>query len=310
MNKAIIIIVLLFGGIALWVGLRRNDIVPIDINTIILISLDTTRADRLNCYGYEHQTTPHIDAIARQSLRYEHAFSPVPLTLPAHCSMFTGLIPPSHGVHLNLKMKLLEARLTLPEILQENGYTTYGIISAGVLDRKFGLHQGFDVYDDRFEKEIKDTHIVERSGKETTARALRWLDDNAAVKKFMFIHYFDAHNDYRPPPPFDEQFEHPYDGEIAFVDHCVGQIIDKLKALGLYEDALIIIAGDHGEMLGEHGESAHSYFIYQNALRVPLLFKLPGAPSARSIKEICSLVDVTPTILSLAGIAVPDSGVV
>ena len=284
---------------------------PIAPETIILISIDTLRADRMSCYGYEHETTPNIDALAKESLFFENPFSPVPMTLPSHSSMFTGLTPPSHGVHLNTEFGLPEAALTLPEILQEEGYTTYGTVSTMVIDRTRGTHQGFDIYDDATFNGSKDVPLRSTSdgirvGNETTKRALQWLNDNADKKKFMFIHYFDPHIIYQAPPPFDTRFKDPYDAEIAFTDYCVGQILDRLKALNLYDDALIALVGDHGEMLGEHGEDTHSYFIYNNVLRVPMMYKLPGAVQSKRVKEATSLIDVAPTLLSLADLEVPE----
>jgi arylsulfatase A-like enzyme/Flp pilus assembly protein TadD len=280
---------------------------PVTPDTIILFSLDTTRADRMSCYGYELETTPRIDALAEESLFFEHPFSPAPMTLPSHSSMFTGLIPPTHGVHENIKSVLPESALTLAEVLQENGYTTYGIVSTIVLRKNRGLNQGFHTYDDDIEGEVTVAHDSPRNGKETTTRALQWLTDNADKKKFMFIHYFDPHAAFNPPAPFDTQFEDPYDGEIAFTDHCVGQVLDKLKALGLYENALIGLVGDHGEMLGEHGEPYHSFFIYQNVMRVPMLFKLPGGILAKKVSDPTSLIDVTPTLLSMGNLPVPGA---
>ena len=279
--------------------------------TIVLISLDTVRADHFSCYGYEHETTPNIDALAKESLFFEQAFSPVPMTLPSHSSMFSGLIPPAHSVHVNTEYSLPESVVTLPELLQANGYTTYGNVSAVVIDSTRGLNQGFDTYDDAIASGTKDIPLsahpfAMRNGKETTDRALKWLDDNANEKKFMFVHYFDPHAHYTPPAPYDARFEHPYDGEIAFTDHCVGRIIDRLKALNLYENALIAVVGDHGELLGEHGEDYHSFFIYQNVLRVPMMYKLPGNVAPKRSNELCSLIDVAPTMLSIAGVQAPE----
>ena len=272
-------------------------------NTIILISMDTTRADHLGCYGYQYNTTPNIDMLARESLFIEHAFSTVPLTLPAHCSMFTGLIPPTHGVHDNFNMRLPENAETLAEILKQNGYKTYGIVSSVVLEREFGLDQGFDTYDDIFDKKTEGATIEERTGEETTQHALKWLSENKDQKKMMFIHFYDPHDPYSPPAPFDTNYKNPYDGEIAFTDHCIGQIIKQLKLLDLYDDALIVIAGDHGEMLNEHEEVFHSFFVYQSAIRVPLMFKLGNNSYVKKLSTPCSIIDIAPTILSIADIA-------
>jgi arylsulfatase A-like enzyme len=280
--------------------------------TIVLISLDTVRADRFSCYGYEHETTPIIDALASESLFFEDAFAPVPMTLPSHSSIFTGLIPPSHGVHVNTENSLPALARTLPEILQQHGYTTYGNVSAVVLESDRGVGQGFDTYDDAIDSGAGEIALSNhphamRNGRETTDRAIRWLNDHAEEKKFMFIHYFDPHAHYTPPPPFDARFEDPYDGEIAFTDHCVGEILTRLKALGLYDDALIALVGDHGELLGEHEEDYHSFFIYQNVLRVPMMFKLPGSHPPKRVKDSTSLIDVAQTILSLANLDAPKA---
>ena len=314
--KKVLLTLLIITGIALWWFLPFvkkqftgpvNTNLPDKIDTIVLISIDTIRADHVSCYGYKHRTTPNIDRIAKDSMFIQDAFSTIPLTLPAHCSMLTGLIPPTHGVHDNFEMRLLDEIVTLPEIMKDNGFSTYGIISSVVLDSRFGMDQGFDVFDDAFTDQDKIITTAERKGKETTENALKWLADNHDKKKFMFIHYYDPHISYEPPEPFSKQFAHPYDGEIAFTDHCIGKVIDKLKSLKLYEDALIVIVGDHGEMLGEHNEMAHSFFIYQNAIRVPMMFKLPRNAYVVKIIQPCSIIDIPPTILSLSGIDIPKN---
>ena len=314
MKKALLILIIIT-GIAIWwfIPSREkgrwdpiNTNLPDNIDTIILISIDTLRADHLSCYGYGYQTTPNIDEMAKGSLFFQDTFSTIPLTLPAHCSMLTGLIPPTHGVHDNFEMYLPDKTVTLAEVLRQNGYTAYGIISSVVLDGRFGMNQGFDIYDDTFVDQINDSTMAQRNGKETTEHAIKWLADNSDKKKFMFIHYYDPHTSYIPPEPFSKQFKHPYDGEIAFTDHCIGRVIDKLKSLKLYDDALIVITGDHGEMLGEHNEASHSFFVYQNAIRVPLMFKLPRDAYSVKIDEACSIIDITPTILTIAGIGIPE----
>ncbi|GEM_PF-75522 len=281
-------------------------ILPNNIETIVLISIDTIRADRMSCYGYEHRTTPNIDKLAEDSLFIQEAFSTIPLTLPAHSSMLTGLIPPTHGVHDNWGMRLPAEVLTLAEIMKDNGYATYGIVSSVVLESKFAMNQGFDVYDDSFIDDSENHATAERLGSDTTESALEWLSVNRDKKKFMFMHYYDPHGPYLPPAPFSEQFRDPYDGEIAFTDHCIGQVMDKLESLDLYRDALIVITGDHGEMLGEHGEAHHSFFVYQSAIRVPMMFKLPRDAYRVKVTEPCSIIDIAPTVLAIAGIDIPE----
>jgi arylsulfatase A-like enzyme/Flp pilus assembly protein TadD len=307
-SKLRLSIVIVFVIVVLaWLGFRHNHTLSSLPDTIILISLDTTRADHLGTYGYRFPTTPNIDALAKESVVFEHAFADIPLTLPSHSSMLTSQIPPAHGVHDNLATALPETATTLPEVLKVNGYATYGIVSAIVLNHEYGLSQGFDTYDDVFEATDTLTSVVERSGDETTAHAIKWLKENADKKKFMFLHYFDPHFTYEPPAPFDRQFKHPYDGEIAFVDHCIGQFIDQLKAQKEYDNALIVLTADHGEMLGEHGELTHTYFIYQSAIKVPLVVKFPQSKVVKRVSEPCGLIDIPPTVLSLAGIEIPET---
>jgi len=282
------------------------------IRNVVLISIDTCRSDILSCYGFRHKTTPNIDAVAAEGTLFKNVYSPVPLTLPAHSSMLTGDIPPRHGVHDNIDYKLAESNTTLAEILKEEGFTTGALISAFVLDSQFGTDQGFDTYNDIFEeKHIADNLISERKGDEATRLAMDWLDEHADERFFYFLHYYDPHTPYEPPEPFASRFAaSSYAGEIAFTDHCIGTVIKKLKSLGLYESTLIVITGDHGEMLGSHGESTHAYFIYQDAVKVPLIFRLPGSSKARVIDEPVGIVDIVPTICKLLDIEtnIPFSG--
>ncbi len=301
---ALLLVVIIAAG----VGLLRRFVWPAHgIDHIILISIDTCRADYLSCYGYSQQTTPNIDAVAEEGVLFENTISSAATTLPAHSSMLTGTIPPYHGVHNNVDYQLSKSNLTLAEILGANGFKTAAIISSFVLDSKFGINQGFDTYNDKFEKARVVLNISERQGGEATRFALEWLEKQKGEKSFLFLHYYDPHHDYVPPEPFASRFpDSPYAGEIAYTDHCIGQVLDKLKKLGLYDSSLIIITGDHGEMLGEHGENTHGYFIYQSAIRVPLIFKLPRSRESQRISELVGLVDIVPTICSMLGITVPQ----
>ena len=291
-----VLIVLLFGLLFYRQGCSSR------IRNVILISIDTCRADHLSCYGFKQKTTPNIDRIADEGVLFENTVSPVPVTLPGHSSMLTGTIPPYHGVHDN-GYPLDQGNVTLAERLKENGFTTGGIISAFVLDSGFGIDQGFDSYNDRFENPLKTESIEQRAGGETTRFANEWLEDHKAEKFFLFLHYFDPHFIYDAPEPFRSRFMlDPYAGEVAYADHCIGQVIDKLKELGLYGSTLIIITSDHGESLGEHGEKTHSYFIYQSTIRVPLIFRIPGGSEGVRISRNVSLVDITPTVCKLLGI--------
>jgi len=307
-KRLIVISVLVIMGIIILAVFRLNDD-PLSgaPDNVFLISIDTIRADHMSCYGYEHKTTPNIDAFAKKAILFEYCFANIPLTLPSHATMLTGLIPPTHGVHDNFNMALSDSVITLPEMLQKKGYNTYGIISAEVLNHQYGLNQGFDVYDDIFEAESgKDKLTAQRTADETAKHALTWLNENQDKKKFMFLHFYDPHEDYVPPAPYNSQFQHPYDGEIAFTDHCIGEFLNKLKSLDLYEESLIIITGDHAELLDEHGVTGHGFFVYQNALRVPLIIKPPFHTKPVKIKGNVTLPDIAPTIMAQCEIGIPD----
>ncbi len=288
-----------------WFVLRQG-LFSKDNRHILLISIDTCRADHLSCYGFYRRTTPNIDAVAKEAVIFEHAVSPVPLTLPAHGSMLTGVNPTSHGVHDNIGYKLDGSSQTVAEILQEDGYTTGAIISSFVLDAQFGLAQGFDTYNDDFVRPMSSFYHSERRGDEASYFACDWLEAHCKEPFFLFLHYYDPHHKYRPPEPFATNFkDNPYAGEIAYVDYCIGQVIEKLKKLGLYDSTLLIITGDHGEGLEEHQEKTHGYFIYQSTLHVPLIVKVPAGRGSKRVDEAVSLIDIVPTICSLSGIRAP-----
>ena len=303
----VVTVLLAAGGVVLWCRPR-----PSGPRHVILISIDTCRADVLSCYGCDRQTTPHIDALAEQATLFENAISPVPITLPSHCSMLTGTIPPYHGVRSNMAYRLMPTNQTLAESLQASGYATGAVVSAFVLDGRYGLDQGFDDYDDTFRPEPDGRRPNERGAAETAEVAIEWLRDHVDQEKlFLFLHYYDPHLPYQPPPAFLDRFGSTqwdrYAGEVAYVDQQIGVVLKELKRLGLYDDAMIIITADHGEMMGEHGEMGHQFFIYQSAVRVPLIVKLPGQLAGRRVKEVVGLVDVLPTVCSFAGVETPAS---
>ena len=277
------------------------------IRNILLISIDTCRADHLSCYGYQRKTTPNIDAIAEQGVLFENVVTPVPITLPAHSSMLTGTIPPSHGVHGNYDYRLASTNVTLAEILREKGFATGAVVGAVVMDSQFGLDRGFDYYDDRFEGQSDVQYINQRKADEISNVGIKWLDDHKDEKFFLFLHYFDPHANYEPPEPFASRFRRSlYAGEIAYTDHCIGRVIEKLKKLGLYDSTLLVITSDHGESLGEHLERTHAYFIYQGTVKVPLIFKIPGGPKGKRIEKIAGLIDIVPTICEVVGVSAPS----
>jgi len=289
------------------------------IRHVLLISMDTTRADIFSCYNpglFEHNTTPNIDALAAEGVLFERAYAPLSLTLPSHCSMLTGTIPPYHGVHDNNGYKLDDSNVTLAEILKDNGFVTGAIVGSIILDSKYRMDQGFDSYDDNFQKERAPIFIPERQAEETRRIACDWLEKNQNENMFLFLHFYDPHRSYDAPEPYKNMFlsqpypqegsidhlQGTYAGEVAYTDNCIKGIFDKLKQLGLYDSTLIIITSDHGEMFYQHKEVTHGYYIYEGNVRIPLVFKVPGASTPRRIENTVGHVDIVPTVCSLLDI--------
>jgi arylsulfatase A-like enzyme len=290
---------------AAWL-LLRSQTQKKSIRNVLLISIDTCRPDYLSCYGFHSKTTPTIDAIAKQAIVFTNAFTPVPLTLPAHSSMLSGTYPPSHGVHDNLDYIFAESNLTIAEILRQHHFATGAIIGAFVLDQQFGLAQGFDTYNGHFEQPAGSGDSLERPAAEVSRLACNYLDQHRDEPFFLFLHYFDPHSEYEPPEPFASQYANNlYAGEIAYTDHCIAQVVQKLKTLRLYDSTLIVIVGDHGEALSDHGEAEHGYYIYQSTVKVPFIIRPPGQRKTKYIESIVSLVDVVPTILGYLNIDAP-----
>jgi arylsulfatase A-like enzyme len=284
---------------------------------LLLISLDTVRADRLGCYGYGAATTPAIDLLSGRGVLFENAIAPAPLTLPSHTTLLTGLYPHVHGIRDNSAFKLTSKALTLAEILRKNGYRTGAVVGSFILDSRFGLDQGFDYYDDEMistpvpsgrspggAPQPQMRRLSPRPASDVTRSALSWLRKNKGEHFFLWIHYFDPHYPYTPPAPFSERFsENPYDGEIAFVDHNIQMVLEELRKCRLLDRTLIVIVGDHGESLGEHGEETHSVFTYESTIRVPLIMSYPEKlPSGTRIAPPVSLADVVPTVLDILGV--------
>ena len=293
-------------AVAVWYVAHRDDSgVSADRPNVILISIDTCRADYLGCYNPDWTTTPNIDAFAESATVFTNVVAPAPMTLPSHASMLTGQIPLAHGVHDNGQLIPDENRM-LAEILFDNGYATAAYVSTTVLARQFGLGQGFDVYYDSMEVAGQLQH--ERTADQTTALVIDWLRWRDPLKPFfLFVHFYDPHAPYTPPEPFASVFDDPYAGEIASVDAAIGRLVETLKVEGIYDDAVVIVTGDHGEMLGEHGEPDHGYYIYESAIKVPLILKHPGQESPQRVESIVGLVDVVPTICSLTGVEAPPN---
>lgn len=271
---------------------------------VILISIDTLRADHLPIYGYAAGSTPHIDALAREGVVFEDAYSQVPLTLPSHTTLLTGLLPPHHGVRDNMGFTLKPEHRTLATRLKAAGAATGAAISAYVLRRQTGISQGFDFYDDELEIKggTESLGAIQRDGARAVASLTRWVDDHASGRFFAFLHLYEPHSPYEPPPEFD-RFPARYDGEIAYADALVGRFLDHLKARGILDRALVVLVSDHGEGLGEHGEAEHGIFLYREEMHVPLIVRLPGgARGGTRVRGTVGLDDVAPTILDLAGL--------
>lgn len=275
---------------------------------VIIISIDTLRADHLPAYGYKNVATPHLDALRRDAVLFENAWSHVPLTLPSHVSLLTGSLPPDNGVRDNIGYRIDAKRPSLPAILKSAGYDTGAAISAYVLRSNTGLASMFDFYDDRiaFQSGV-GLGALQRSGDETAAAAQQWIAQRGAKPFFLLLHLYEPHTPYEPPEPFRSQYaSSPYDGEIAEADAIVGRFLDFLRAKGLYDRSLIVLLSDHGEGLGDHGEDEHGILLYREALHVPLMIKLPKQELANeSVATTAGLIDVAPTIASLVGVPAP-----
>jgi choline-sulfatase len=276
---------------------------------IVLISIDTLRSDHLPAYGYAGVATPAIDALARDSILCERAYSHYPMTLPSHASILSGLLPTQHGVRDNVGYPYDGDRHpTLARRLQAAGYATGGAVSTYVLRHATGIAAGFGFYDDAIElKGGERLDDVQRAGAATAQRGLDWLRGRADKPFFFFLHLYEPHSPYTPPEPFRSRYkDRPYDGEIATADAVVGDFLSELKRLGVYDRAAIVLLSDHGEGLGDHGERQHGIFLYREALQVPLLVKLPGgAERGKRVTVPVELVDVVPTLLGIAGVERP-----
>ena len=280
---------------------------------LILITIDTLRADHLRCYGYRQIRTPNVDQLAVDGVRFAKAYSPVPITLPAHAAVFTGSYPMRNGMRDFSGNRLPSGQPTLASLVQSHGYATAGIVGSAVLDSRFGLDRGFDFYDGHFDfSRLDETNLdaMERPGNVVADKALAWLSQNYRKPFFLWIHLYDPHYPYRPPAPYSELYKtQPYDGEIAFADTQVGRVLAFLKQKNLYDNTFIIVAGDHGEGLGEHGEKTHGFFIYNPTLHVPLILKLPAGEAVRNkvVSHTVSLIDLLPTVLQVVGLPVPGA---
>jgi arylsulfatase A-like enzyme/Flp pilus assembly protein TadD len=288
-------------------GGERGTAGPLDV---VVITLDTTRADALGAYGQPLPVTPRIDAMAAGGALFEQALASAPSTLPSHATLFTGLQPYAHGVRSNTGYRLSEANLTLAELLAARGWTTGAEVAAPVLASSRRLAQGFGVYHEPSISMAEAAEILQeqlmvrysRPAEEISDGGIDFLRANADRPFFLWLHYFDAHAPHAAPEPFASRFDDDYLAEVSHVDHEVGRVLDEIEALGLRERTLVVLTADHGEGRGDHGEESHAYFVYDTVIRVPLLFLGAGIPAGTRIGAMVRLVDVTPTVLDLLGL--------
>ena len=272
---------------------------------LILITLDTTRADHLGCYGSRSGASPNIDKLAARGVRFERVDSVVPLTLPSHATLLTGLRPQRHGLRLEGHGTLRTSIDTLSAVFSRRGFRTGAFVGSAMLDHRFGLGRGFGLYDDAVALDPGGAPAgldAERPAGAVADSALAWLRETGTRPFFAWIHFYDAHAPYAPPQQYESRFAStPYDGEIAYVDSQVARVVDYVDRAGLREQTVIAIVGDHGEGLGEHGESTHGLLLYESTLRVPLIIAAPSL-RARVVREAISTSDVPPTLAALAGV--------
>ena len=282
---------------------------------VFLITIDTLRADHVHCYGYENIQTPALDGLAKDGIRFAQAFTPSPITNTSHTSILTGLLPSTHGV-TDFAVPLAPAHPTLAELLKGKGYHTAAFIGAVILDSKTlapGLDRGFDFYDNFPEHSQTKSRWgrVERRGLDVVQHAETWMSAHPAGSHFVWIHLYDPHDPYEPPPPYSQIYrDRLYDGEIAYADSALSGFIGYLKKLGRYDNALIVVVGDHGEGLGEHHENTHGIFLYDSTTHVPLIIKTPAKPSSKGhpdevVKAQVRTTDILPTIVDWLGIPPP-----
>lgn len=262
--------------------------------SVLLITIDTLRADRIGAYGHREATTPALDRLAAGGVLFENAITPAVMTLASHASILTGTWPPTHGIRGDGDYRLSDRALSLAEVLRARGFRTGAIIGSSLLGSRFGLDQGFEIYDDAFEP-------PERPARAVTDAAMRFLNRARGARFFLWVHYFDPHFPYRAPAPFRERHPgRPYDAEIAYVDSEIGRLLEELRSRGMAERTLVAVTADHGEGLGEHGEQAHGVFLYEEQIRVPLiLWFAPHLPEGLRIRGVVRTVDIMPTILEL-----------
>jgi choline-sulfatase len=293
---------LVLGALVGAAGCRGSASGPFPDAPVVLVSIDTLRSDHLAAYGYTRGSTPTLDAIAREGIVFERVFSHCPLTLPAHSSMFTGLLPPHHGVRDNLGFALEGSHRTLATRFKGAGLPTGGAVSAYVLRRATGIAQGFDLYDDAASSSLESPGAQRRDGAVATEVLGRWIEGQAGRRFFAFLHLYEPHAPYTPPEQH-RGFADPYDGTVAYADELLGRLVARLRSRGLLDRVILAVTSDHGEGLRDHGEQEHGFFLYREVVQVPLVLRLPGARGAgRRVSGLVAQADLAPTLLDLAGL--------
>jgi arylsulfatase A-like enzyme/Flp pilus assembly protein TadD len=302
-----VVLILLCGGVVFFFLKQKPTQPPPEKekSNFILISIDTTRADAIGIYGNEHIKTPVLDSFAQRGALFQNAVAHVPLTLPSHTTLMTGLLPAKNGVRDNHGYRLKQSIPTMASLLRDNGYKTAAFVSSVILDHRFGLDHGFDTYNDfiQYGSQQSVSPQNERIASATTAEAVNWLSSNQQSPYFLFVHYYDPHAKYDPPEPYKSNFVNHYYGEIAYVDSQIGVLLQSVHDL---KNTVILITADHGEGLGEHGELGHGLFIYDSTIHIPFLIQGPGIAAGKKISQQVQLVDVFPTFLDFVGIERPE----
>ena len=310
-------LVIVAAGVARWIVFRPPS--PLvrarcDGCNVLLITIDTLRADRVGAFGGKKPLTPTLDRLAGEGIRLTRAYASAPLTLPSHASLMTAASPPVHGVRNNSLFRLGDKLPTLATLLKSAGYRTGAFVGAFVLDARFGLNRGFDVYDDRYgEKASGDPgEGPERRAEDVIRPAAAWIvNPQSAVRSpqspwFAWIHLYDPHAPYSAPEPYASQHE-PYDAEVAYTDAMVGRLLDDLRGAGLLDRTLIVVTADHGESLGEHGETTHGVFVYDVTMKVPAVLWAGSRIGGGALDSVARVIDLAPTVLDLVGVAVPST---
>ena len=291
-----------FAALGLWPYMR----VPPRLNVVVL-TLDTTRADRLSPYGFADISLPHLERLAREGVLFEQASTTVPLTLPAHASLFTGLLPPEHGVRDNADPRMADSKTTLAETLSAAGFRTGAFVGSIVLDPERGLKQGFDVYKGVLRGPRDTPQGRQRRADAVMDDAIEWLGTVGESQFFLWAHLYDPHRPYEPPEPYASTYGHnPYLGEIAFADAQIGRLLQELERRSVLDRTIVVVLADHGESLGDHGERDHGVFVYESVIRVPLIIRAPKVAPAR-VDGVVRVIDVMPTVLAMLRVPAPPS---